>query len=128
MAADGYSPNGCDGPLPHGGIWNLLPRSIRIHGVQPDAWGLSRSNAIAFAEGKTWMDLASARTRRQLTLMRDLFSTAAGNQARLYIAVPRSVSCELDVALSQVGLLASRQVYRLHVPDCFLERVHDECA
>ena len=50
------------------------------------------------------------------------------HQARLYIAVPRSVSCELDVVLSQVGLLDSRQVYRLHVPDCFLERVYDECA
>src|SRR4051812_30395131 len=85
MAADGYRPNGCDGPLPQGGILNFLPRSIRIHGVQPDAWGLSRSNAIAFAEGKTWMDIASPRTRRQLTVMRDLFSTAAGNQARLYI-------------------------------------------
>jgi hypothetical protein len=128
MMADGYLPLGCDGRLPQGGMWNLLPNSLRIHGVQPDAWGVSSSSALAFAEAKTWMDLTSARTRRQLAVIRELLSVEAGPQTRLYIAVPRSVTCELDLALSQAGLLHSKHVHRLHVPDCFLEREYDECA
>ena len=128
MAADGFLPHGCDGPLPHGGRWNDLPRSLRISGMQPDAWGISASGDIAFAEGKTWGDIPSRHTRRQMETLRHLFQRHSDIRWRLYLAAPRSMSIEIDAALSRVGLLGAREVVRLHIPDCLLDRAHDECT
>jgi len=129
MFADGFAVQGCDGPLPQGGAWNALPGSLRLAGIRPDAWAVStRDDSIAFAEAKTWQDIATLHTTRQLRVFRRLFEGGHGQRCRLYIAVPRSMSSDLDRVLGRVNLLGSPQVTRLHIPDSLLERVHDECA
>jgi hypothetical protein len=126
MMADGFVPQGCDGPLPCGGRFNELPRSLRIRGVQPDAWGISASGLIAFAEAKTWEDIDSVHTRHQLERLRSVLESNRDVQWRVYFAGPRSMSREIDALLSRVGLLGTPEVVRLHIPDCLLERASAE--
>jgi hypothetical protein len=58
--------------------------------------------------------------------LRHLFGRYSDIQWRLYLAAPRSMSIEIDAVLSRVGLLGAREVVRLHIPDCLLDRAHDE--
>jgi hypothetical protein len=128
MTADGFVVTACDGPLPQGGVWNRLPGSIGACGVRPDAWAIApTSGAIAFAEAKTHGDIVNAHTRAQLRAV-GRFVLCSGSNSRLYVAVPRSAALMLDRVIHDAGLDGTRQLVRLHVPDCLLEDDRDECA
>jgi hypothetical protein len=127
MTADGFFVTACDGQLPQGGLWNDLPASIAAGGVRPDAWAVApNTGAIAFAEAKTHVDIVNAHTRTQLrTIGRFVLSSS---DSRLYVAVPRSAAPILDRVIHDAGLSGTRQLVRVHVPDCLLEDDRHECA
>jgi hypothetical protein len=126
MSVDGFTLAACDGPLPQGGLWNTVPRSIVAAGVRPDAYALApNSGAFAFAEAKTEEDIVNVHTRVQLrTLGR--FVASGGADCRLYVAVPRSAAPILDRVIRDARL-STHQLVRVHVPDCFLQDRY-ECA
>src|SRR5256885_7529567 len=68
MTRDGFVLGGFEGPAPHGGVWNALPPPFELHGYRPDAWGLSESGEIGFAEAKTFDDIDTEHTRAQLSV------------------------------------------------------------
>lgn len=128
MTADGFLVTGSDGRIPQDGLYSLLPTPPEIAGVRPDAWGVARTGEVAFGEAKTLADITSSHTRRQLRAIGRVLQWDAAKGCRLYLAVPRSAVDVLDRALGEVGLLGARQVVRLHIPDCFLTEIRDECA
>lgn len=128
MTADGFIVATCDGPLPQGGAWNALPKSIDTFGVRPDACGIvPDTGAFAFAEAKTHADIMNEHTRTQLRIMGRVVSSA-GRDCRLYVAVPRSAAPVLDRVIHDAGLHGTPQLIRIHVPDCLLQDHHDEYA
>jgi hypothetical protein len=128
MTADGFVVTACDGLLPQGGLWNCLPGSIGACGVRPDAWAVAPTgNAIALAEAKTHGDIVNAHTRTQLRTV-GRFVLSSGSGSRLYVAVPRSAALLLDRVIHEAGLDGTRQLVRIHVPDCLLEDDRYECA
>ena len=122
MTADGFVVAGFDGTVVQGGMWNDLPRPFAINRVRPDAWGISRKNGqIVVGEAKTASDLASSHTRKQLQSFGRLMQKDSGELAKLYVAVPRSAVYALDVVLIDTGLIAARNVFRMHIPDCLVD-------
>jgi len=120
MTADGFFVAGCDGSIPQGGIWNSLPAPPEIAGVRPDAYGVAPTTGdLAFGEAKTVQDIDTSHTQTQLRVLGRLVDRDK-RVCRLYVAVPRSAAVVLDRVLGQVGLLGTRHVVRLHVPDCFI--------
>lgn len=117
MASDGFAVAGVDGAVGDGGLWEL-PRPFVIDGVRPDVVGCRADGAIAFGEAKTPDDIGSTHTLRQLARVGDVLRDSV--RGLLYLAVPRSAAASLDRALARVGLLGSRRVVRLHVPDVLL--------
>jgi hypothetical protein len=129
MTADGFLVVACDGSVPLGGLWKGLPSSVEIVNRRPDAWAIAPSTGeLAIGEAKTWQDIDTAHTRRQLRVFGKLLDHSRGTACRLYIAVPRSTAYTLDRVLQDVGLLAARHIVRLHIPDCFLAEERDACA
>jgi hypothetical protein len=129
MTADGFVVAGCDGRIPQGGLWNTLPVPPQLVGVRPDAWGVAPGTGdIAFGEAKTWTDIDTVHTRKQLRVLGRLIGRDDRRRCRLYLAIPRSAAGDLDRVLGDVGLLGARHLVRLHIPDCFLMETRDECA
>jgi hypothetical protein len=128
MTADGFLVAGCDGSMPQGGLWDALPPPPELDGVRPDACGVARANGqFAFGEAKTYQDIDTAHTRKQLRVFGSLVDRSGNTACRLYIAVPRSAAGVLDRVLGQVGLLGARHVVRLHIPDCLVTDNRNEC-
>ena len=129
MTADGFVVSGCDGRIPQGGVWNTLPPPPGLAGIRPDALGVAlETGDVAFGEAKTWSDIDTLHTRKQLRVLGSLIRRENQVQCHLYFAVPRSAAGELDRVLGRVGLLGARHLVRLHIPDCFLAETRDECA
>lgn len=129
MIADGFTPSGCDGSVPQGGLWKTLPRPLELAGVRPDAIGIALGKGeYAIGEAKTPMDIDTAHTRRQLTVFGRIQDESGKPKCRLYIAVPRSSAPTLDRILAEIGLAAAKHVVRLYIPDCILVEKRDECA
>lgn len=121
MAADGYVVAGCDGFIQQGGICNALPQPPDISGVRPDALGFQPTTCeFAFGEAKSYQDIDTPHTRKQLRVFGKLRQRGGASVCRLYIAVPRSAVHLLDRVLSDVGLLGARNIVRLHIPDCLV--------
>jgi hypothetical protein len=121
MAYDGFRVTGYEGRSEQGGVWNALPAPPEFAGARPDAWGYDPDEErLAFAEAKTASDIDTPHTRAQLRAFISLRSFRLGHVCRLYFAAPRSAAHALDRVLADVGLSASRDVVRLHVPDALL--------
>ena len=123
MVADGFLLTGFEGHVEQGGAWSALPVPFQLHGIRPDACGVhAEDGVIAFAEAKTQGDIDNAHTRAQLRVLG--YARMRDGKARcpLYIAVPRSAAYALDRVLIDVGLIASRHVRRLHIPNVLLVR------
>jgi hypothetical protein len=75
---------------------------------------------IGFAEAKTALDVDNAHTRAQLRVLG--FARMRGGRAYcpLYLAIPRSRTYDLDRVLIDVGLVGTKHVRRIHVPDILL--------
>ena len=129
MTADGFLVAGCDGSVPQGGLWNQLPLPPELVGVRPDACGIEPTTGeFAFGEAKTYQDIDTWHTRKQLCVFGRLKLRDGRTMCRLYIAVPRSAAPLLDRVLLEIGLLGARHVVRLHIPDCFVMENRDERA
>jgi len=127
MTADGFLVTTCDGPMPQGGVWNLLPQTPNFAGARPDACGIAPiTGEFALGEAKACQDIDTSHTRSQLRVFATVLRRNASPACRLYIAVPRSAALTLDRVLCQVGLQGAREVVPLCVPDCFLtNNTHD---
>lgn len=107
----------------------MLPVPPEFVGIRPDAWGIVPTTGdIAFGEAKTWADIDTVHTRKQLRVLGGLVWRSDRKRCGLYFAVPRSAARELDRVLGDVGLLGARHLVRLHIPDCFVTESRDECA
>ncbi len=121
MELDGFSLIGADGRIPTASY--LRPLTSRpVCGYRPDATGISPgADTLAYCEAKTCRDINNAHTRKQLLIVRDLM--AVGLCARLYLAVPRPSSWDLDRVLQETGMLGIASVVRIHVPDSLIEEI-----
>ena len=129
MIADGFLVVACDGSMPEGGPWNSLPSPFEFADSRPDALAIApKTGELAFGEAKTWKDINTPHTRRQLRVFGRLIDRHQGTACRLYIAVPRSTAPALDRVLRDVGLLGARHLVRLHIPDCFIAEERNEHA
>jgi hypothetical protein len=121
MAVDGFLVSNCDGSIPQGGHWNQLPLPPEVRGFRADACGvLPRTGEFAFGEAKTYEDIDTPHTRKQLRVFGYLKHRDGTKMCRLYFAVPRSAADALDRVLRDVGLLGAPHIVRLHIPDCFV--------
>ena len=77
---------------------------------------------IAFGEAKTFHDINTNHTRRQLEVLGKTKMKGVKVCCHLYIAIPHSAVYELDRVLIDVGLLRARNVVRLHIPDVLVEK------
>lgn len=122
MVKDGFIVSGFDGRAPRGEEWSSLPTPFIFHGVRADVWGQrEQDQVVAFGEAKTFHDIDTAHTRRQLEVLGKTKMKDAKVCCPLYIAVPHSAVYELDRVLIDVGLLRVKNVVRLHIPDVFVE-------
>ena len=122
MVKDGFVVAGFDGRAPRGAEWSSLPSPFTFNGVRADVWGgREYDRLIAFGEAKTFHDIDTAHTRRQLEVLGKTKMKRAKTHCPLYIAVPRSAVYELDRVLIDVGLLRAKNVVRLHIPDVLVE-------
>lgn len=123
MTADGFVLTGCEGSMIQGGEWNALPPPPNLLGVRPDACGIGlRSGQVALGEAKTWEDIDTPHTLEQLRILGYMLQEDGKTRCRLYVAVPRSAARDLDRVLAKAGLLGSRNIVRLHIPDCLIRR------
>lgn len=76
---------------------------------------------IAFAEAKTFNDVDTSHTRRQIEILSKIKIKGTKMACPLYIAVPRTAVYQLDRVLIDLGLLRAKHVVRLHIPDIFVE-------
>lgn len=127
MVKDGYLVSGFDGRAPRGENLSSLPSPFVFRSVRADAWGQRpRDQMIAFGEAKTFNDVDTDHTRRQLQVLGKTCMKGSKTLCPLYIAVPRSAVYQLDRILIDVGLLRAKNVVRLHIPDVLLkEDAHD---
>ena len=126
MVKDGFVVCGFDG-IARGEEWSSLPTPFTFKGVRADAWGMRDSDQmIAFGEAKTFNDIDTSHTRRQLKLLGKTRMRYSKNFCPLYVAVPRSAAYELDRVLIDIGLLRARNLVRLHVPEIFVEEALDD--
>jgi hypothetical protein len=122
MVKDGFVVSGFDGSAPRGEEWSSLPMPFTFHGVRADAWGQQRQDqTIAFGEAKTFHDIDTAHTRRQLEILGKTRMKGAKDWCLLYIAIPRSAVYELDRVLMDTRLLRAKNIVRLHIPDVLIE-------
>lgn len=119
MALDGYRVVAYDGQSAQGGMWNGLLAPQTIAGVRPDACGYDADGCLAVAEAKTAADVDTQHTRDQLRILATL--NTPERPVRLYVAIPRSAARVLDRVLSDLQLVGTAQLVRLHVPDVLLE-------
>jgi len=121
MAADGLKVAAFDGPSEQGGVFNQLAQPAAIGSVKPDVLGLGESGEIAaIGEAKTARDVFNRHTIRQLKVFGHLRRRGSKEDVRLYVAVPRSATMELDKALVLANLAGATNVRRLHIPDIML--------
>lgn len=122
MVRDGFVVSGFDGSAPRGEEWSSLPSPFVFRGVRADTWGQrEQDQMIAFGEAKTFHDIDTPHTRRQLEVLGKTRVKGAMVCCPLYIAVPHSAVYELDRILIDTGLLRARNLVRLHIPDVFVE-------
>lgn len=122
MCADGFLLGGFEAPARQAGPWNALPVPFELHGVRPDAWGVrAKDSLMAFAEAKTLTDIDTKHTRTQLRVFGCTKMRETSLKCPLYLAVPRSSVYCLDRVLADLGLLGSRHIIRLHIPDVLIE-------
>lgn len=122
MVKDGYLVSGFDGRAPRDEDLSFLPSPFVFRSVRADAWGQRpRDQMIAFGEAKTFNDVDTDHSRRQLEVLGKTRMSGSKAFCPLYIAVPRSVVYQLDRILIDVGLLRAKNVVRLHIPDVLLE-------
>jgi hypothetical protein len=121
MAYDGFDLVGYEGTSEQGGAWNDLTNPPTLGGVRPDAWGYD-GERVAFAEAKTARDIDTMHTRVQLFIFSRTTMRDSATACRIYLAIPRSAARVLDRVLAELGLLGSREIVRLHVPDVLLRR------
>lgn len=123
MMNDGFRIAGFDGRIDQAGELNRLPAPIEVEGVRPDACGVSREEGIlGFVEAKTREDIDNQHTRQQLRVLGYVRMRDGKNRCPLYVAIPRSCAYALDRVLIDVGLLGSKHLRRIHVPDILLEQ------
>ena len=126
MVTDGFVVSGFDGRAPRGEEWSSLPTPFTFRGVRADVWGRrEQDQMIAFGEAKTFHDIDTAHTRRQLAILGKIKMQRAKVGCLLYIAVPHSAVYELDRVLIDVGLMRAKNVVRLHIPDILVEEAPD---
>lgn len=122
MSVDGFLMVACEGSMPQGGAWSLLPPPPEMIRLRPDACGFDpETGDFAFGEAKTLKDIDTEHTRKQLRVFAQLVHRRDRTACRLYLAVPRSAVKTLDRVLGKAGLLGAPHVVRLHIPDCFVE-------
>jgi hypothetical protein len=122
MVRDGFDVSGFDGKAYHGGPWNTLSRPFDLNGVRADAWGFRADDqVIALAEAKTLLDIDTAHTRHQLNVLGRVRMRVRRTRCPIYVAIPRSGAYALDRVLIDIGLIGSKNLYRVHVPDVLLE-------
>lgn len=122
MVKDGFIVSGFDGTAPRGNEWSSLPVPFTLEGVRADAWGLrQRDRSIAFGEAKTFDDIDTIHTRRQLRVLGKTKMKGSTAFCPFYIAIPHSAVYELDRVLIDVGLLRAKNLVRVHVPDVLLK-------
>src|SRR5437879_480247 len=91
MVADGFVLFGCDGTMDQGGFRNKLCAPPQIGHIRPDACAIAiATGEFAFGEAKTYNDVDTPHTRRQLRILGYLEHRDSGARCRLYFAVPRS--------------------------------------
>jgi hypothetical protein len=123
MVKDGFIVSGFDGCAPRGEEWSSLSSPFIFRGVRADTWGQRRHDQmIAFGEAKSFHDIDTPHTRRQLDVLGKTRMKGTTVCCPLYIAVPRSAAYELDRVLIDTGLLRARNLVRLHIPDVFVEK------
>lgn len=121
MISDGFCIAGFDGRIDQAGELNRLPAPIELRGVRPDACGVSPAEGtLGFVEAKTGGDIDNQHTRQQLRVLGYARMRDRDTRCPLYIAIPRSCAYALDRVLIDVGLIGSRHVRRIHVPDILL--------
>jgi hypothetical protein len=122
MVKDGFIVSGFDGSAPRGEEWTSLPAPFTFGGVRADTWGQRKcGQMIAFGEAKTFHDIDTIHTRRQLEVLGKTKIKGSTAYCPLYIAVPHSAVYELDKVLIDVALLRAKNVVRVHVPDVLLK-------
>jgi hypothetical protein len=93
-----------------------------VGAFRPDAIGYKpESDVIAVAEAKTAWDLGTSHSRAQIKAFGNAYSPLLERRCHLYLAVPASAVSQLDQVLLDNGLLSSRTITRLHIPDILLE-------
>jgi len=121
MISDGFRVAGFDGRIDQAGELNRLPAPIELRGVRPDACGVSPAEGtLGFVEAKTGGDIDNQHTRQQLRVLGYARMRDGETRCPLYIAIPRSCAYALDRVLIDVGLIGSKHVRRIHVPDILL--------
>jgi len=121
MSSDGLKVAAFDGPSQQGGLFNGLAEPVVIAGVKPDVLGLDETGEIAaIGEAKTASDVFNGHTIRQLKVFGHLRRPGSKGRIRLYVAVPRSATMDLDKTLVFANLGGARNVRRLHIPDVML--------
>jgi hypothetical protein len=122
MVEDGFIVCGFDGNAPRGDEWSSLAVPFTLGGVRADAWGLrERDHTVAFGEAKTFDDVDTVHSRRQLEVLGRAKMRGSTAYCRCYIAIPRSAVYELDRVLIDVGLLGAKHLVRIHIPDVLLK-------
>lgn len=120
---DGFRIAGFDGRIDQAGELNRLPPPIEVQGVRPDACGVSQvQELLGFVEAKTHGDIDNIHTRRQLRVLGYARMRNGKHPCPLYIAIPRSCAYALDRVLIDVGLLGTKHLRRIHVPDILLDQ------
>lgn len=123
MMNDGFRIAGFDGRIDQAGELNRLPAPIEVQGVRPDACGVSQAEGLlGFVEAKTHGDIDNQHTRRQLRVLGYARMRNGKRPCPLYVAIPRSCAYALDRVLIDVGLLGSKHLRRIHVPDILLDQ------
>jgi hypothetical protein len=127
MTVDGFLMVACEGSMPQGSAWSLLPPPPEMIRLRPDACGFDpETGNFAFGEAKTSQDIDTEHTRKQLRVFAQLVHRRDRTACRLYLAVPRSAVKTLDRVLGKAGLLGAPHVVRLHIPDCLVEeKIHE---
>lgn len=122
MVRDGFVVSGFDGSAPRDRSWSALPTPFTLNGVRADAWGQRPGDGlIAFGEAKTARDVDTAHTRQQLAVLARTRMKGASVPCPVYIAIPRSAAYDLDRVLIDVGLIRTKNIIRLHVPEVLIE-------
>jgi hypothetical protein len=123
MLQDGYVVVGLEGRIPRGEGMKRLPAPPVVAGVRPDVWGYDpETGDVAVGEAKSLDDVDTAHTLAQLKVYALTRSRPTRAPCRIYLAVPQSATARLDRVLGRAGLGGAREVVRLRIPDCFLER------